>query len=143
MVKTVRKGQERLSAPDRNEQHHHHGSSSARDMWLEVVESAASTMTKYEYCPVCGAIREKADPGRRNEFFFNAFSKLKKSLSSDSKITESQARLIVKRIGDDDNLCDTFSASFESQVSRYVDIVRSIRPDLEPDRIIKSAHLTR
>lgn len=143
MVNTVHKGHESDSETEGKSKHHHHGLSSAKDLWLEVVESAASTMTKYEFCPVCGAIREKADPGRRNEFFFDAFTRLKRSLIDNSKITESQARLIVKRIGDDDNLSDTFSASFESQIGRYVEIVRSIRPDIEADRIIKSARSTR
>lgn len=141
MVRTEQKGKEKQSRTEGN--CHSHGATSAKDLWLEVIETAASTMTRYEYCPVCGAIREKSDPGRRNEFFYNAFSRLKRSMATESKITESQARLIARRIGDDDNLSDTYSASFESQVGRYVAIVRTIRPDIEPERIIRSARTRR
>lgn len=123
---------------------HRHATEHAKGLWLELIESAASTMSGYDYCPECGSVRQKTDPGRRNEFFFTALSRLKKSLSSgEKKLTESQARLIVRSISADGALNDTYASSYESQADRFVEIVRKVRPDLDEDTIKHSALIRR
>ncbi|MBX8645608.1 MAG: hypothetical protein KIS30_02455 [Thermoplasmata archaeon] len=117
---------------------HVHVGGTRERVWLESIPDEPSTMDLHTYCAVCGRVRQKKDHGKQPSFFVESLSRLMTLLHGRERIVEAQARLIVRKIMSDDTICDTYSSSYSLQAERYVEIVRSYRPDLDDMLILRS-----
>ena len=96
---------------------------SGKGVWFP---AHAGDVRLHPFCRNCGVLKNvDADHGRGVGYFSNALSEIKKTLGRhNSKLTESQARLILQDFEDSD-YSDTYWVTFTLQKKIFIKTVRN------------------
>ena len=119
---------------------HIHVEEAQTGIWLERRIGQASTIDWHTYCIECGLIRQPGNMGKPSSFFIQGVANLVEDMSMRKvgKITQSEARLMVKAIRECSDLNDTYSTTIDQQISRFIQIARRFRPNLTDEVIYRS-----
>jgi hypothetical protein len=109
-------------------------------IWLERRMGEASTIKRHIYCMECGAVRASGNGGRQVSFFLQGIANLVRDTARMHicKITQSEARLMSIAVRSSIELNDPYSTPLELQLKLFTSIVRSFRPLLDEDTIMRS-----
>ena len=109
-------------------------------VWLERHIGEASTVDRHTYCRDCGAVKQLENHGRPVSFFVQGIANLVSDLerSGTLRITQAEARLMMKAVCRCAELNDSFSTTIDTQLDRFAGIVRSYRPILTEEFAIRS-----
>ncbi len=109
--------------------------------WMERKLHQAATMKSHTFCLTCGKVKNLDGPrGRKLGFYMSGLSALKEYLgrsAKDGKMTQSQSHLITTIIEGLDDFEDPYGMSVEVQARHYVEAVRTVRPDLDDELILR------
>ena len=119
---------------------HTHVEEAHMGIWLERRIGQASTIDWHTYCLKCGLVKQPENRGRPSSFFIQGVANLVEDMSMRrvGKITQSEARLMVKAIRECPDLNDTYSTTIDQQISRFLQIARRFRPNLTDEMICRS-----
>ena len=119
---------------------HTHVEDAHMGIWLERRLGQASTIDWHTYCLECGLVRQPENRGRPSSFFIQGVANLVADMSMHNcgKITQAEARLMVKAIRECPDLNDTYSITIDQQISRFLQITRKFRPNLTDEMICRS-----
>ena len=119
---------------------HIHVEEAHTGIWLERRIGQASTIDWHIYCIECGLVRQPGNRGKPSSFFIQGIANLVEDVSIRrvGKITQSEARLMVKAIRECPDLNDTYSTTIDQQISRFLQIVRRFGPNLTDEVIYRS-----
>lgn len=80
----------------------------------------------HPYCGNCGTLKNiSSDRGMKLSFFVIALSKLKKVLKKRGyKVSETQMRLIMKELSENDEFCDVWWITFSQQREIFIKTVQ-------------------
>ncbi len=119
---------------------HIHVEEAHTGIWLERRIGQASTIDWHTYCLECGLVRQHENKGRPSSFFIQGVANLVEDMliCRVGKITQAEARLMVKAIRECPDLNDTYSTNIDQQISRFLQIARSFRPNLTDEMIFRS-----
>ena len=109
-------------------------------VWLERRLGQASTLDRHTFCRDCGAVRQLENRGRPLSYFIQGVANMVEFLNRRrlGKITQAEARLMMKMVSDKRELADCFDATFEIQVESFTRVVRHFRPELSEDIVMHS-----
>jgi hypothetical protein len=109
-------------------------------IWLERRIGEASTIKRHTYCRECGSVRASGNGGRQVSFFLQGIANIVRDTTGMHicKITQSEARLMSIAVRSSIELNDPYSTPFELQLKLFTRIVRSFRPLLDEDTIMRS-----
>ena len=109
-------------------------------VWLERRIGQASTIDRHSYCRDCGAVRQLENHGRPVSFFIQGIANLVEDLEGRKagKITQAEARLMMKAVSRACDLNNTYSTTLDFQHDLYVEILGIIRPWLDEDLLVHS-----
>ncbi len=109
--------------------------------WLEVRVDEAATMKPHAYCVICGRVKNLDGPrAKRLGFYLSALAALKEYLGRSAKygkMTQTQSRLITKALEGLEQFEDPYGLSLDVQVHCYLDVVRSVCPDLDDELVLR------
>ena len=123
-------------------QAHTHSDCSNRDrVWLEKEPNATATMVKHPYCVACGTVRDLTWPrSRALGYYLSGIEALKEYLArspSNYKLVQAQSHLIASRMATRREFEDPYGTPGQAQLDAYVDVVRSVRSDLDEELILR------
>lgn len=133
--------EEALLSIDTSDAHSHtHNVDQHSIVWLERRLGQASTVDRHTYCRECGAVRQLENHGRPVAFFIQGIANLVGDLERSSilKITQAEARLMMKAVCMCAELNDSYSTTIDMQLDRFAGIVRAYRPSLTEELAIHS-----
>lgn len=107
--------------------------------WLPMLRNLESlTLAPHPYCEKCGLVRNVGpDRPRKIGFYMEVLSKIEKHLKKEHdkggkcKLIETQKRLIVKKIQEEEVFNDLYGVMATTQEEKFLDIVKEVRPDIE------------
>lgn len=109
--------------------------------WLESHLDEAATMRPHTFCVECGKVKNLSGArAKRVGFYLSGLSTLKEYLERGAKrvrMTQSQSGLIARSLMDLREFEDRYGLSLEVQLQLYVEAVRSVRPDLDDELILR------
>ncbi len=109
------------------------------DDWLPLLKGwERDVLALHPYCGSCGLVRNIGpDRAKKLGYYTEVLSEIERFLKHDSKkggrhkLTESQKRLIVKCMEEDDVFVDLYGTLASAQKERFVEIIQKYRPDLK------------
>lgn len=109
-------------------------------VWLERRPGQASTLDRHTFCRDCGAVRQLENRGRPLSYFVQGVANIVEFVNRRrlGKITQAEARLMMKMVSDERDLADCFDTTFEIQVESFMKVVRHFRPELSEDTVMHS-----
>jgi hypothetical protein len=121
---------------------HGHRDCGARDrVWLNREYRAPATAARHPYCVVCGTVRSLSwPPARPLGFFQSGLAALKDYLERAGpglKLAQVQSHLLANRLAARPEFEDPYGTPGEVQLHTYVEVVRSVRPDLDEELILR------
>lgn len=126
---------------DRLGNHEHVDCGHRERVWLPKEVRAEATLARHPFCVECGTVKNLSLPrGRPIGHYLSGLAGLRAYLerSSDhAKLAQVQSHLIAGRMLARKEFEDPYGTPGEAQLSAYVDIVRSVRPELEQELILK------
>lgn len=133
--------------PDSGEGHEHVDCPPDRRTWLEAREDEAATMRPHAFCVRCGKVKHLAGPRAKPlGFYLSGLAALKDHLAGSAarpKMTQSQSRLITKALEGLPDFEDGYALGREAQARLYVEAVQRVRPDLDPELVLRMLPRTR
>lgn len=119
---------------------HTHVKEAHMGVWLERRIGQSSTIDWHTFCLECGLIRQPENRGRPSSFFVQGVASLVEDMAvrRTGKITQSEAKLMVKAIYECPELNDTYSTTIDQQISYFLQIARRFRPALNDETICRS-----
>lgn len=122
-------------------EHEHVECSPHQRKWLEKGIDQAATMSPHYFCITCGKVRNMDGPNARKlGYYLSGLSALKEYLKRTAKcgrMTQSQSRLITKAIAGSEDFEDAYSMKLEVQAQLYLQAVKSVRPDLDEELVLR------
>lgn len=123
------------------EPHSHRDCGSRERLWLaKEYESPASTL-RHPYCKECGTVRNLAWPKARPVgHFLMGIIALKEYLDRGplhAKLVQVQSHLMTSRLLARPEFEDPYGTPGQVQLGAYVNVIRSVRPDLDGDLILR------
>jgi len=98
-------------------------------------------MRLHPYCVECGAVRVMGTArAKAMGFYHGALAHLKAYLERSveyPKLTQVQTHLITVRLNEVGGFADAYSLGFRRQLEIFVAAVRSIRPDLDEELVLR------
>lgn len=121
---------------------HNHRDCGAKDrLWLPKDHAEAATAVPHAFCVSCGTVRDQTAPrGRPLGYFLNGVAYLKEHLEYSAvhpKLAQVQSHLIAGRIAVRPEFEDPYGTPGWRQLQAYVQIIRSVRPDLEEELLLR------
>lgn len=121
---------------------HDHRDCAVRDrVWLTKDRGSSASATQHPYCLGCGTVRDLTWPRARPlGYYMNGVAALKEYLDHGRmwpKLAQVQTRLISIRLASRHEFDDPYGTPGQRQLDVYTEIVRSIRPDLDEDLILR------
>ena len=109
-------------------------------VWLERRPGQASTIDRHTYCQECGAVRQLEAHGRSVSFFIQGVANLVEDVRTrrGGKITQAEARLMMKAVSQSADLNDNFFTTIDIQFERFSRIIMSFRPGLSEEFLTHS-----
>lgn len=107
-------------------------------VWLERRHGESSTIDKHSYCRECGVISHYGNGGRQVSFFIQGIASLVEYTERRKleRITQSEARLLMKKIVADMDIADPYSTTLDIQVERFICIIKNSRPGFSDEMIV-------
>lgn len=107
--------------------------------WLPLLKNRKKDLLAlHPYCDRCGLVRNIGpDRAKKLGHYVEVLSEIERYLRHESKkggrgkLTESQKRLVVKKMEEDEIFKDLYGTISPAQEDRFVDIVLEYRPDLK------------
>jgi len=98
-------------------------------------------MLRHSYCLGCGTVRDLTWPRSRPlGYYLSAVDALKQYLDRsplDRKLVQVQSHLIARRLSARREFEDPYGTPGQAQLDAYVDVVRSVRSDLDEELILR------
>ena len=121
---------------------HAHRDCSNRDrVWLARERAEPASAARHPYCVECGTVRNMAKPQAKPlGFYLNGVAALREYLEHDplrSKLARVHGHLIAARLAIRPEYEDAYGTPGQMQLDAYVNIVRSVRPDLDDELILR------
>ena len=121
---------------------HTHRDCSQRDrVWLVRERAEPATAARHTYCVACGTIRNLARPRAKPQgFYLNGVAALRDYLEHDplrSKLARVHSHLIAARLVTRPEYEYPYGTPGQVQLDVYPNIVRSVRPDLDDELILR------
>lgn len=111
-------------------------------LWLPRQHGVPSGAAPHPYCVRCGAVRDLTAPRARPlGYYLNGLTTLREQLAGSSpprKLAQVQTRLIVQRLSAAVEFKDPYGTPGYAQRRAYVEIVRSVCRDLEPEDVLRA-----
>lgn len=121
--------------------HSHRDCSGRERVWLEKERKAAASATRHPFCVICGTVRNLGWPKAKPlGYYLNGVAALKEYLERSSprqKLAQVQSHLITTRLAGRPEFEDPYGTPGHAQLEAYVDIVRSVRKDLDDELILR------
>lgn len=119
---------------------HSHEIDEHKFVWLERRLGQASTIDRHTYCHACGAVRQLEHHGRPVSFFVQGVANLVEEVERRrlGRITQAEARLMMKAVSHCDALNDSYSTTVDMQVDIFSAIILTFRPSLHEDLLTRS-----
>ena len=121
--------------------HSHRDCSGRERVWLEKEQRAAASATRHPFCVICGTVRDLGWPKAKPlGYYLNGVAALKEYLERSSpgpKLAQVQSHLITTRLAKRPEFEDPYGTPGHAQLEAYVDIVRSVRKDLDDELILR------
>lgn len=133
---------EHVPLANAHESGHAHRDCSPRErVWLERERRTPASVARHPYCVVCGTIRSLTWPqARPRGFFVSGLAALKDYLErthAGPKLPQVQSHLLSRRLLARQEFEDAYGTPGDVQLHAYVDVVRSVRPDLDEELIVR------
>ena len=129
------------SREDDKPSHSHRDCSGRERVWLEKDRKAAASATRHPFCVICGTVRDLGWPKAKPlGYYLNGVAVLKEYLERSSprqKLAQVQSHLITTRLAARPEFEDPYGTPGHAQLEAYVDIVRSVRKDLDDELILR------
>lgn len=123
------------------EPHSHHDCGSREGLWLAKEYESPATTLRHPYCKECGTVRNLAWPKARPiGHFLAGIIALKEYLDRGpvlAKLAQVQSHLMTSRLLARSEFEDPYGTPGQAQLDAYVNVVRSVRPDLDADLILR------
>jgi len=127
------------NAPDAG--HGHRDCGTRERVWLERELRTPASAARHPYCVVCGTIRSLTWPRARPlGFFESGLATLKDHLERTHpgpKLAQVQSHLLARRLTARPEFEDPYGTPGDMQLHAYVEVVRSVRPDLDEELIVR------
>ena len=121
--------------------HAHQDCRSRERVWLAKDHMVSATAARHPYCVACGTVRNLTWPRARPiGYFLSGLGTLKEYLDHESlrpKLAQVQSHLIARRLAARREFEDPYGTPGQVQLDTYVDVVRSIRSDLDEELILR------
>lgn len=121
--------------------HRHRECSPDIRLWLPLRRGEEATLTPHPFCIDCGAVRNLSLPqGRPLGYYLSALATLKQRLGRSPlypKLVQAHTHLIAERLSSRLEFEDRYATPGEAQMEAFVEVVRSVRPDLGRDDILE------
>ena len=110
-------------------------------VWLDREYRAPASAARHPYCVVCGTVRSLTWPRARPiGFYQSALATLKEHLERadpKSRLVQVHSHLLANRLAARPEFEDPYGTPGEVQLHAYVEVVRSVRPDLDEELILR------
>ncbi len=121
---------------------HAHRDCGSRDrVWLAREPRAEATAAPHPFCVGCGTVRDLTRPKAKPLGYFLSgvghLAAYQERFNSEAKLVQVHRHLITSRLASRPEFEDPYGTPGPRQLETYVDVVRSIRPDLEEDLILR------
>ena len=127
------------NAPDAG--YGHRDCSTREWVWLERDLRTPASAAHHPYCVVCGTIRSLTWPRARfRGFFESGLAALKDHLGRahpGPKLAQVHRHLVARRLSARRELEDPYGTPGDVQLHAYVEVVRSVRPNLDKELIVR------
>ncbi len=121
--------------------HRHRDCGSKERLWLPKENDAAATAARHPFCTQCGTVRNLGLPRAKPlGYYLRGIALLKEYLDYSAlhtKLVQVQSHLMTQRLEAQRAFEDPYGTPGEAQLRAYVNIVQSIRPDLDEELIIR------
>jgi hypothetical protein len=121
--------------------HIHHDCGCRERLWLAKEHAAPASTVRHPYCVACGTVRNLTWPRARPIGQYMAgVATLKEYLDRSplrTKLARVQSHLVTTRLAARPEFEDPYGTSGQAQLDAYIQIIRSVRPDLDEDLIVR------
>lgn len=121
--------------------HAHQDCTSRERVWLAKERLASASAARHPYCVACGTIRNLTWPRARPiGYFLAGVGALKGYLDHTSlqpKLAQVHTHLVASRLAACREFEDPYGTPGQVQLDTYVDVIRSIRSDLDAELILR------
>lgn len=135
------------SRESEDQSHSHRDCSGRERVWLEKEQRAAASATRHPFCVICGTVRDLGWPKAKPlGYYLNGVAALKEYLERSSprqKLAQVQSHLITTRLAARPEFEDPYGTPGHAQLEAYINIVRSVRKDLDDELILRLLSGTR
>jgi len=122
--------------------HRHEDCGPRQRVWLPKERDAESSAARHPYCVVCGTVKNMSLPRARPlAYYLGGLSSLKRHLEAAErgpKLAQVQSHLIALRLAARPEFEDPYGTPGRMQLAAFVEVVRSVRPDLDEETILRS-----
>jgi|GEM_PF-1030773 len=120
--------------------HTHQDSGGREAVWLAKEPEESASVARHPFCVVCGTVRNLSLPKAHPlGYYLSGLAALKEHLEHAPlrpKLAQVQTHLIASRLASRPEFEDSYGTPGRAQLHAYVDVIRSIRADLEEELIL-------
>lgn len=110
-------------------------------VWLAREHDAPATAARHPFCLACGTVRNLATPRARPlGYYLSGVATLKECLAHSrlrSKLAQVHSHLITTRLATRPEFEDPYGTPGQVQLDAYVSVIRSVRPDLDEELVLR------
>jgi len=121
--------------------HAHEECASRQRLWLDRERYSPASAALHPYCVRCGTVKDLTLPRARPiGFYLAGLSRLCTYLEQSTlhpKLAQVQGRLIAQRLAASGEFADPYGTPGRQQIEAYADAVRSVRPDLDEELVLR------
>ena len=121
--------------------HEHEECGSRERLWLDRERRSPASAALHPYCVRCGTVKDLTLPRARPlGFYLAGLAHLRDCLERSTlhtKLAQVQSHLISKRLAASGEFEDPYGTPGQLQLEAYVDAVRSVRPDLDEELVLR------
>ena len=121
--------------------HTHRDCPGRQRVWLAKERGSPASATRHPYCLGCGIVRDLTWPHARPlGYYLNGVAALKEYLDRGRlgpKLAQVQSHLITTRLVSRPEFEDPYGTPGQRQRDVYLEVVQSIRPDLDEELILR------
>jgi len=122
--------------------HRHEDCGPRQRVWLPKDRGAESSATRHPYCIICGTVKDLSLPRAKPlAYYLGGLASLKRHLEAAEggpKLAQVQSHIIAVRLAARPEFEDPYATPGRMQLTAFVDVVRSVRPDLDEETILRS-----
>jgi len=120
--------------------HTHHECGRGERVWLARERNVTASAALHPYCVACGTVRNVAwPPAKQLGYYLSGLEALREYLDHAPlrpKLAQVQRHLITVQLAGRAEFEDPFGTPGQVQLDAYVDVIRSVRSDLDEELIV-------